>query len=177
MNQKEKASVRYKIMTRVTEYIYRDVIARRDEIISDIHTRNCILWDTEGDNEAAFADSFYYEGKKWPENLEHYRLTLKLNDKLVPEMVEFMNWYRPIVEQEQPLVETFIRKVLNYSDDLVFNIGLFPSSLHDCIRSVVHVEGMVWTTKDIKEVAAIIGVKEKVVRAVTFRLMANLVGA
>lgn len=177
MNLKDKMSLRYNIMNRVTEYMYRDVMARRNEFIAVLHLRNVELLNDGTRTGAAFADSFYYEGKRYPENLGHYRNTLDLHKTLIPEMVEFLSWYEPIMRDEFPLVENFIRKVLNYSDDLVFNIALFPGALHACIGTVVKLDGIQLSSKNITEVCEIIGVKPKVAQAVSFRLMANLVGA
>lgn len=177
MNLKERVSLRYKIMTRITEYMYRDVIERHKRFIAELLVANGIAWESDGLPEAPFADSFYFEGRKYPENLGHYRDVLELHKTLVPRMVEHMSWYGPIMKDEFPLVETFIRKVLNYSDDIAFNIALFPSALHDCIRTIVNLDGITLSSKSIDEVAKVIGVRPKVTQAMTFRLMANLVGA
>ncbi|TKW65170.1 MAG: hypothetical protein DI616_15700 [Paracoccus denitrificans] len=170
MNLKEKMSIRYKIMNRVSEYLYRDVAERRVEVINNILRATNEHYDTN-------CDSFFYAGKKWPEDLGYYHMTFDLPKHLEGEMDSFLAWYKPIVEVEVPLIETFIRKILNYSDDLVYNVGLFPSALHGVLATIIDMTSIERSNKSVKEVAEILGLKEKHVNAMSFRLMANLVGA
>ena len=170
MNQKELLKLRYTIMHRVTEYMYRDVMERKKEVIDNILRANNLAHDVE-------CDSFFYDGKKWPENLGHYRCTFNLEPALVPEMESFLAWYKPIWEKEFPLVEAFVRKILNYSDDVAVSVSMFPSALRGVLSTVVNADGITFTSLSMSEVAEKVGVGEKNVRAMSFRLMANLVGA
>lgn len=170
MNQKEMAKLRYNIMNRMLDHLYADVVARRVEVINNLLRTNNALHGTD-------CDSFFYAGKKWPENLGYYRCTFNLDKSLEGEMDSFLAWYKPIFEEEYPLVETFIRKILNYSNDVSISVSLFPASMRGILGMVVDTQGITFTSMPMEEVAKIVGLGDKHVNAISFRLMAKLVGA
>lgn len=170
MNQKELMKLRYTIMNRMLDHLYEDVMARKNEVVDNILRANNAIHNVD-------CDSFFYDGKKWPENLGYYRCTFNLDDSLVAEMESMLAWCKPIFEKEYPLVESFIRKILNYSSDVATAVALFPSALRGILTTVVNAQGITFTSMTMEEVAKTVGVGDKHVKAMSFRLMAKLVGA
>ena len=166
---KERASLKYRLLMRLTNYIYRHVGDRRQVVLEDLVRRNNTLTFEA-------AESFYYQGRRWPSYVHHVK-TIELHEQLLAEADEFFAWYLPIEQTEVPLVQAFIRRILNHSDDVAVLFSLLPGSLHDAVRDILNAADLEIQAKPLEEVAKIVGASEKSVRAFSIRMMSDLVGA
>ena len=169
MTPKERASLKYKLLQRLTHYIYRHVEEKRNAELNELVSRNCML-------AGEYADTFYWYGKKWPK-LVHSAKCIDLHPSLHDHANELFAWLLPIEDTEIPLVQAFIRRILNYSDDVEVIFTLLPGSLHDAVRDILNAADLCIQAKPLEEVASIVGASEKSVRAFQIRMMSNLVGA
>jgi hypothetical protein len=171
MKQKDKATLKYKLLMRLESYVYRHVDERLEEGLRELVRQNNVL---HGNIQA---DTFYYGGGRWPKLALTKKPTPILHETLEEKASELINWWEQIEFEERPLVLAFLRKLLNHTDDVEQIFRLLPGSLHDAVRDILNAAELRVTALPMEEVVQRIGASEKAVRLFNIRMMSNLIGA
>lgn len=124
--------LKYRILQALVAFVYKQVDERRYKTLEEIITKN----------DGAFGVQRYvfnYAGKRWtqhrfkgvPQNVPY------LEDSLHPAMDEYIAEGRLIELTEKPMVEAFIRAILNSHQDPIMAMLNIPTALQHPIREAM----------------------------------------
>lgn len=164
-------NLRYQVIQVLVSFIYKQVEERREEQLQNLIKRNDILvmktnW------------IFSYAGKRWtqhrfvrpPQNVPY------LDDSLHPEMDEYLA-EAAVIEQEKPMVHSYLRQILNSDSDVATALSRIPSALHSPILPAMQAA---WeelgdnTVYDFTQAAELTGAYPKAAEAIRLRMMTNV---
>lgn len=170
MKPKDRATLKFKLLKRLESYVYRDVDERLRTGLLELVRQNNILTPCD-------ADSFYFEGKRWHTKPFSPKKTPILHESLEDKARELIHWFDQIETHERPLVLSFIRKILNHTDNIEQIFRLLPGSLHDAVRDILNEAELRVTPLPMEEVAKLVNASDRSVRLFNIRMMSNLIGA
>lgn len=125
--------LKYRILQALVSYVYEAVDKRREEVLASIIKRN----DVANNRELLI---FSYAGKRWTQH--RFRGLPKmpyLEENLHPEMDAYIAEGKLIEETEKPMVEAFIRAILNSETDPTLAMLNIPTALQRPITEAMEI--------------------------------------
>ena len=162
-------NVRFVILKKLEEYIYRPVTDRMNSTLDSIIQRN-----------DGFSNSdhqiFWYRGERW-----HTRVfgvwpqgIPRLHEELHAAMDAYITERNHILNVEGPLITGFLRCILNHSKDALEMLALIPVSLQEPVKDLLTANLGELPTKTTDEVAELVKAPQNATEALKLRLMRNL---
>lgn len=164
--------VKHRVLLLLTDYVYDQVTKRRWITLESIIKRNDVAH-----NMTRYA--FNYAGKRWaqvrfkgvPQNVP------ALDEMLQPEMDAYIAEGKLIEEQEKPMVQAYLRAILNSDPDFSVAMLRIPTALHHPIRealTAIEDETGLTATLDFEQCQELVGAYGPAADAIRKRMMLNM---
>lgn len=169
---KDASQFKYRVLNLLTDFVYLQVNKRRDELLEQIIRKNDIAYNRE-------ALVFNYAGKRWTRHLFRGvpRQVPFLTETLHETMDEYIKEGEEIEFREKPLVQAYIRAILNSDPDPVMALMRIPTALHAPIREAIN-EAVEATGKPanftFEQAQDLVGAYAPAADAIRSRMMVNM---
>lgn len=169
---KNASQFKYRVLQLLTAFVYRQVDKRRDAILEQIIDKNDIAYNRQ-------ALIFNYGGKRWTRHT--FRgLPPKvpfLAGSLHEAMDEYIKEGEEIELREKPMVQAYIRAILNSDPDPAVALMRVPTALHSPIREAIN-EAVESTGKPanytFEQAQELVGAYAPAADAIRKRMMVNM---
>lgn len=170
--QQSPAQLKWMMLQAMTNFVYAAMEKRRWETLESIIRRNDIAVGMQ-------RWVFNYAGKRWhqvrfkgvPQNVP------VLADILVPEMDQYIAEGKQVEEIEKPMVQAYLRAILNSDPDPTIALLRIPTALHGPIREAIQAAEEhhgVKADMDFEQVQELVGAYGPAADAIRMRMMYNM---